>query len=706
MEDSKEMAGESQIDFFIRKLDEFVDEQNQTSAVERKIKGCTEIFIFKMQLFKKAEACEALLDNEYLFKLLTDYCHKIKAFLDDKQSFLNDLFSQDFNRFSRENQQRMYFTVITLQEKMKTENMMINFINRDCENYSDDLLTFTEVSSKFRRNKKLKSYIREINRFCESLLDCDALSSEILAHLEENISSLFQAEDDKVNLFIIIFKKISDSFRESALKERSATKLMESILRDIQPINDKENENTEVSKVIDLIKRDVKRQEEEGWYHDLIDLSENPRSIVDYLKVDEIDGLSVDNQKKIFLTLRNVREQRKSQIERIKSIKSECEKILKEFDKLELLKKWRFTANKLFRQIVFNKTISYRIEEASQDYLSTSIVLNNLREKCFPSLNPEEQVDVITEKLKEIKETSFKTNIIEEIKKIRESLNIKLQSLKKSGTEEEEIIKFFGDSEDKLKHYEEHGLEFKKRCESIDSVLNYLGKGNIDKFSFESKRKIYALLLIVRKGMVQDIVRLKSVDSKWKQYLKNGDELTSSNFSLCLIWEELLEKEQRSIDAMDSFAQSLQVKVQKANLFLNRLKTNAKRSEINFNPQLVQEETDKLEVVSFSAEVGKDAEMCDVISELKNCKINSSDEEETIILAFQSFLEAHGGRHWATEVQAGSGSQWVGRVHAPIVSWKRENSCRYSSWWKWRNNRYIKMKDRTQQQNGMARTEP
>ncbi|KAF8791561.1 hypothetical protein HNY73_006408 [Argiope bruennichi] len=218
-------------------------------------------------------------------------------------------------------------------------------------------------------------------------------------------------------------------------------------------------------------------------------------------------------------------------------------------------------------------------------------------------------------------------------------LNIDLQSLKKESTEEK-IIKCLNDSEYHLKHHEVQVLEFQKQFAAIDSALYYLDKGNIDRLSIESQRKIYVQMMIVRAGMMQNIVRINSVVYKWKQYLKHGDELTSGNNSLRVIWEKLFEKEESYLEAMDSFAKSLQVKIRKSNVFLNRLKRNTKgwanihlssedgssggvstedKSGINSGRQSIKEkETVQPEVVQFSAEVGKDAELFDVISELKN----------------------------------------------------------------------------------------
>ncbi|KAF8791311.1 hypothetical protein HNY73_006198 [Argiope bruennichi] len=636
-EKALEVAAEGRIDFFITKLNDFVDELKKSSVEEKQVKIYIEALIVKNVEAFEAEKNAFFNHNDGLVTRLKNFCQKLRARLDETQSFMNDLFSQDFNQLSGGNQKQIYFKLPTVLEKMKAQKIRIDFIKFECETF---LNNFKEVN--FRRNKKSYTFINAVNEVLGYLSDCGALSSKILADMEKKISSLFPAEHEKVNSFIIKLKTISETSRKLDLKEIIATKLMESMIKDVQSIHDKRNEKTEVLKLIDLIGRKIKMQID--VFHEFKDLSENISSIMDNLNVDEIDGLTLDSHKKIFLDLRIVHGQRKSQIDWLKSIKSESEKFLSAFNKMDLSA--LFTPEVTSRQTVFNKTMG---QEDSQDYFSTYEVLNNLTENTFQSMNPEQQANMIVEKLEVIRERHLTSKMmIIEIKVIGNMLNIELQSLKKEGTEEE-IIEFLNDSEYQLKHHEEHVHEFQKNFEAIDSVLYYLDKGNIDQFSIESQRKIYVQLLIVRAGMMQDIVRINSVVSKWKQYLKDGEELTSSNNSLRVIWEKLFEKEGRYLEAMDSFGQSLQVKIRKSNLFLNRLKKNTKgwanihlssedgssggvstedKSGINSNQKSVKEkEIVQPEVVQFSAEVGKDAEMIDVISELKNPERDSVEEE-------------------------------------------------------------------------------
>ncbi|GBN47162.1 hypothetical protein AVEN_252070-1 [Araneus ventricosus] len=493
-----------------------------------------------------------------------------------------------------------------------------NFASRDAqgENFAsmatEHKTDFLKIELKDVRKGFDDSAMEEIDatKVIESMTsEFQSFKSEGTQYTEKDLPSSSLADEDKADFFMTKLKDIVKRFEESAKQEIFATKLIESLISDLQSITG--NTKPEVIKILHIMA--CKFKKEADFYGELKAFSDDLKLFMNHLIVKKIEKHSPENLKKIYFNLRIVCKGIKLQIARLNSIKSNCEKFLNDFEQCrnELYKIFEIPAN-ISRphimaripdsQTTFINATNVFIKRLSGNYTLTFSVLNRLEGKVLSSLSTEQQADVIITKLKDIGER-FPKSSKKEIKTrtVSESMNTELQLIQDKRTEKEKIAEFLDYIADKVEVFEDFISEMKSFFDEIESAMNNLEWEKIKHFSLEDRKKIYFNLLIARAGIRFQILRLNSIVSSCEKFREDFVKLSfPRNTPLLETGEHLSERELMFITSTKNFIKKFTDYVTSATIILERLKENTRTnvnisspSEAGSNVSVVAEETDE-----------------------------------------------------------------------------------------------------------------
>ncbi|GBL72869.1 hypothetical protein AVEN_128064-1 [Araneus ventricosus] len=505
-----------------------------------------------------------------------DFCREFKDILNEMKSVMDLLIVESY-KFSTENRKKIYYILRIVHKAIQIQ---IARLKSKCETFLNDFGKMGTNSSHLDITidaLERKTFITVINDFIRILSNNDLFTFTMLTMLAKNNASLSLASEDKADLIISELNEIIETFEKSAKKERDTIKISQSMNAVLESVKDEGTCRAQIDSFSNDIKGKIKMQEE--FCLQFKPLLGKIESVMDNLIFEKFNEFSLENQKKIYLHLLVVFETIEHRIERLNSIKSNCEKFRNYYDTEfpAIFSQLDIMSDVSERQMTFITTVSDFICNLSDYNLLASIILDILGEKVnSPSLKFEDKAVFIFKKLKNII-VEWNESVMNDIdtRNLTGSLIAEVQSIKDETTYETKIIRFLNDIKWKVKLHEDFCCELKAFSDEIESVFDHLTFQKIDRFPIEHQKKIYFILRIARAGIQIQIARLKSIKSNRETFRNNCDKTGfCDNSSYLDIAIDVSERQTTFITAINEFIEILSEQDSLASNILNSLEQN------------------------------------------------------------------------------------------------------------------------------------
>ncbi|GBL90470.1 hypothetical protein AVEN_179401-1 [Araneus ventricosus] len=532
------MAAQNKFDLFITKLKRISGEIEELIK-KKETRKVSDLHLFEDEEICETEAVQYLNDVEKKVNMYEDFRHEFRVFYDHITSFVHYLISEGTNHMPLHNQKQIYSYLVIVRAGIKFLFNKLNLMKSIYEKSLNGIGNIEHAANPSHRDyaidleRRQTSVIKELKEFITNFMNSHKLYSSVLKCLEKKLIDESPSEAADKSYFIRKkLEKISIQFKEVAIKEIEAKKVIELMHEEFQSLQNK-GTGVEIRTFLNNIEGNIKMQEQfcdeiKPFFVELV-------SVKEHLMSEGISHLSHENQKHVDLDLRTVRLGIGFQKLRLNSIQFSCYRFLKNFDKI------RFPINSLHfdtasnlskRELALMNTINVFMKFID-DFEMISLIRINILKKAktieLVSSRSEDssKYDFLIEHLQNIperlEELFFKG---EEVREISDSLIEELQSVKNKEADESEFDQFLNDVERKVRMFQQFIFEFYMIYADMNMIVNYVLLGGSHHLSLENRTEVLCNLIYIHPRISCRVRELDRIKSSLEKFENDFDKIS------------------------------------------------------------------------------------------------------------------------------------------------------------------------------------